>query len=60
MGNLTFEDKLNIYYSKRMENLSILSNKYNIDSAGIKYLIRLIDKHNININYISKDWKIKE
>ena len=31
------------------KSLSYLCKKYNINSAGIKYLIRLIDKHGFNI-----------
>ena len=50
MGKLTYEDKINIYNEKKDgKSLSYLCKKYNINSAGIKYLIRLIDKHGFNI-----------
>ena len=50
MGKLTYEDKINIYIEKRDgKSVSYLCQKYNINSAGIKYLIRLIDKHGYDI-----------
>ena len=50
MGKLTYEDKINIYNEKKDgKSLSYLCKKYNINSAGIKYLVRLIDKHGFNI-----------
>ena len=50
MGKLTIEDKINIYYEKKEgKSISYLCQKHNINSAGIKYLIRLIDKHGFDI-----------
>ena len=50
MRKLTFEDKLNIYNEKKDgKSLSYLCHKYDVDSSGIKYLIRLIDKHGFDI-----------
>ena len=50
MGKLTFENKLSIYNEKKGgKSLSYLCHKYNIDSSGIKYLIRLVDKHGFDI-----------
>ena len=50
MEKLTFEDKINIYSEKKDgKSLSYLCQKYNINSTGIKYLIRLIDKHGFEI-----------
>ena len=61
MGKLTFEDKLNVYYEKKEgKSLSYLSNKYNIDLAGIKYLIRLIDKHGFDVLKTNKNRKFSK
>lgn len=50
MSKLTFEDKINIYNDKQDGKwLSYLCQKYNINSAGIKYFIRLINKHGFKI-----------
>ncbi len=50
MGKLTYEEKIDIYNEKKGgKSLSYICHKYHIHSAGIKYLIRLIDKHGFKI-----------
>ena len=49
---ITFEQKLGIYNEYKNGLGSIcLSHKYNVDDSYIRYLIRLIDKHGIDIVY---------
>ena len=50
MSKLNIEDKINIY-NDRKNGMSInsLVLKYKVRHEGIEYLIRLIDKHGINI-----------
>ena len=50
MSKLTYKDKRNIYYDRKagMSWVS-LSSKYNINTAKLQYMVRLIDKHGINI-----------
>ena len=50
MSKLTYKDKINIYYDRKdgMSWVS-LSSKYNINTAKLQYMVRLIDKHGINI-----------
>ena len=50
MSKLTYKDKINIYRDRKtgMSWVS-LSSKYNINTAKLQYMVRLIDKHGINI-----------
>ena len=50
MSKLTYEDKINLY-NDRKSGLSIpsLVTKYNIRHEVVEYLIRLIDKHGLDI-----------
>ena len=50
MSKLSYEDKINLY-NDRKNGMSInsLVLKYGINHAGIKYLIRLIDKNGFDI-----------
>ena len=50
MSKLSYKDKINIY-QERKQGISIasLSNKYNVRSSVISYLISLIDKHGFDI-----------
>jgi transposase len=50
MSKLTYEDKINLY-KDRKNGLTIpkLVSKYNIRHEGVEYLIRLIDKHGLDI-----------
>ena len=50
MSKLSYEDKINIY-QERKQGISVanLSNKYNVRSSVISYLISLIDKHGFDI-----------
>ena len=50
MSKLSYEDKINIY-QERKQGISIanLSNKYNVRSSVISYLISLINKHGFDI-----------
>ena len=50
MSKLSYEDKIDIYHNKK-SGMSIkeISIKYKINTAGIKYLIRLIERHGFDI-----------
>ena len=56
MSKLTYEDKINLY-NDRKSGLSIpsLVRKYNIRHEGVEYLIRLIDKHGLDILRTTKN-----
>ena len=56
MSKLTYEDKINLY-DERKNGLSIplLVTKYNIRHEGVEYLIRLIDKHGLDILRTTKN-----
>lgn len=56
MSKLTYEDKINLY-NDRKSGLSIpsLVSKYNIRHEGVEYLIRLIDKHGLDILRTTKN-----
>ena len=64
MSKLTYEDKITLY-NDRKDGLSISSlvSKYNIRHEVVEYLIRLIDKHGLDIlrttknKIYSKDFK---
>ena len=50
MSKLSYEDKINIYQERKQGiNIANLSNKYNVRSSVISYLISLIDKHGFDI-----------
>ena len=50
MAKLTYEDKINIYTSRKQGvSLSDLSKKYKVNTSIITYLIRLIDRHGYSI-----------
>ena len=56
MSKLTYEDKINLY-NDRKSGLSIpsLVSKYNIRHEIVEYLIRLIDKHGLDILRTTKN-----
>ena len=55
MSKLSYEDKINIYNDKKSGmSESALVAKYKIRREGIQYLVRLIDKHGIDILKTSK------
>ena len=56
MSKLTYEDKINLY-NDRKKGLTIpaLVSKYNIRHEGIEYLVRLIDKHGLDILRTTKN-----
>ena len=46
MGKLSYEDKVNLYYDRKMHiPLSTISKKYKTAVDNIQFLERLIDKH---------------
>ena len=50
MSKLTYKDKRNIYRDRKVGMSWVsLSSKYNINTAKLQYMVRLIDKHGINI-----------
>ncbi len=56
MSKLSYEDKIEIYKDKK-NGMSIkdISQKYKVNTTGIKYLIRLIDKHGFDILRTTKN-----
>ena len=50
MSKLTYEDKINLY-NDRKKGLTIpaLVSKYNVRHEIVEYLIRLIDKHGLDV-----------
>ena len=56
MSKLTYEDKINLY-KDRKNGLTIptLVSKYNIRHEVVEYLIRLIDKHGLDILRTNKN-----
>lgn len=66
MSKLTNNQRLEIYYKRKQGvTVSDLSKLYNVNQQGIKYLIRLLDKHGEEIlrqdknRYYSPDLKKK-
>jgi len=56
MSKLTYEDKINLYNDRKTGlSISALVSKYNIRHDGVEYLIRLIDKHGLDILKTSKN-----
>ena len=56
MSKLSYEDKIDIYTSKKNEmSIREISIKYKINTTGLKYLIRLIDKHGFDILRTTKN-----
>ena len=56
MSKLSYEDKINLYNDRKSgASVSSLASKYKIRCDGIKYLIRLIDKHGFNILRLNKN-----
>ena len=56
MSKLTYEDKINLYKDRKKGlTISTLVSKYNIRHEGVEYLIRLIDKHGLDILRTSKN-----
>ena len=50
MSKLTYEDKINLYKDKKSGmTIKALISKYGIAHTGVKYLVRLIDKHGFDI-----------
>ena len=50
MSKLSYEDKKHLYYDRKSGmTLANLSSKYNINTAAIQYLVRVVDKHGISI-----------
>ena len=58
MSKLSYEDKLNIYYEiKNGKTRKSLSIKYKIGTDKIDYLVRLVDKHGLDIFRTTKNRK---
>jgi len=56
MAKLTYDDKINLYNDRKNGlSISALVSKYNIRHDGIEYLIRLIDKHGLDILRTTKN-----
>ena len=56
MSKLTYEDKINLYNDRKNGlSISTLVSKYNVTTDNIKYLIRLINKHGIDILRTTKN-----
>lgn len=48
MAKLSKEDKLHIFEEWKLKGTTYLSKKYNVNIAGISYLVALINKHDIS------------
>ena len=56
MSKLSYEDKINLYNDRKKGlSVSTLVSKYNIASSNVKYLIRLIDRHGLDILRTTKN-----
>lgn len=56
MSKLSYEDKINLYNDRKSGlSISSLATKYNIRSEGVEYLIRLVDKHGLDILRTTKN-----
>ena len=63
MSKLSYEDKINIYQEKQSGTpVTSIAKRYNVNIHNIKYLIRLVDKHGLdilktvkNIKYIKQE-----
>ena len=56
MSKLSYEDKINLYIERKSGmSIASLASKYNIRSERIEYLIRLINKHGIDILRTTKN-----
>lgn len=56
MSKLTYEDKINLYNDRKAGlSISSLVSKYNIRHESVEYLIRLIDKHGLDILRTTKN-----
>lgn len=56
MSKLSYEDKINIYSSRKNGmTIKLLALKYGIRKEVIEYLIRLIDKHGFDVLRINKN-----
>ena len=50
MSKLSYEDKINIYQEKQSGTpVTSIAKRYNVNIHNIKYLIRLVDKHGLDI-----------
>ena len=50
MSKLSYEDKVKIYQLRKQGETAInLSKKYNIRRENINYMIRIIDKHGLDV-----------
>ena len=58
MSKLSYEDKIKIYQERKQGNtIKNISKKYGVRIDGIKYLVRLIDKHGFDILRTNKNRK---
>lgn len=50
MSKLSYEDKIKIYQLRKQGETAInLSKKYNIRRENVNYMIRIIDKHGLDV-----------
>lgn len=50
MSKLSYEDKVKIYQLRKQGETAInLSKKYNIRRENVNYMVRIIDKHGIDV-----------
>lgn len=50
MSKLSYEDKINIYQERKSgTSVTSIAKKYNVNVHNIKYLIRLVDNHGLDI-----------
>ena len=50
MTKISYEEKINLYYyRKNGMSFPSIKSKYGINKSGVEYLVRLIDKHGVDI-----------
>ena len=56
MSKLSYEDKINLYNDwKAWKSVVKLTSKYNINRSSVMYLVKLIDKHGVEILRTNKN-----
>ena len=50
MTKISYEERINLYYDRKNGmSFSSIKSKYGINKSGVEYLVRLIDKHGVDI-----------
>lgn len=50
MTKISYEESVNLYYDRKNGmSFPFIKSKYGINKSGVEYLVRLIDKHGVDI-----------